>query len=482
MNKLVTAEQMREIERNTFDLGVAPIAVMETAASAVSGYILKRFGVCRVCAVCGRGNNGGDGFAAARQLSAAGCDVTVIAAFGEPKTDNARTNYEILKKMNVRFAGVIPENTDVIIDALFGIGISGGADAGIIDRINESRAFKIAVDAPSGANTDTGEVGGKAVRADVTITFGYKKTGLTQYPAKSFCGEVITVPMTFIDRRGGDTFEVTSPPQLPKTAQDAHKGSNGRLLIIAGSAGMTGAAYLACTAALRCGCGLVTLAIPENLNPIMEVKLTEAMTIPLKCRDRITYDAFSLLDLSKYDGAVIGPGLGTSGEVCEIIEHLASKNMPLVIDADGINSIKSNIDIINGKNNIILTPHPGEFARLLEKDIGEVQKNRTELARGFAKRHGVTLVLKGAGTVTAEPDGRCYINTTGNGGMAKGGSGDVLAGMAGAFAVKNVPHAAAAAVYYHGLAGDKALKRRCAESMLPTDITAAITEALRENE
>ncbi len=480
MNKLVTSEQMRTLEKNTFDFGLSSIAVMETAAAAVSGFILKKFGICSVTAVCGKGNNGGDGLACARQLFAAGCRVTVVLAMGEPQTPDARTNLEILKKTGVVFSDKIPQDTDVIVDAVFGIGINGGAVLDIIDEINSSGKFVVSADIPSGINSDTGAVSGKAVCADATITFGYKKIGLTQYPAKKYCGEIIVAPISLIGSIPFDTFELVCPPAICDMDEDSHKGSNGRLLVIAGSKGMTGAAYLACTAALRCGCGLVTLAVPENLNPIMEVKLTEAMTYPLDCCDRITYDAFEKIDLSPYDCIVIGPGLGESGEVCKIVQHLIKENIPLVIDADGINSIKTNIDILKDGKNIILTPHPGEFARLLGISIQEVQQNRISLARKFAKEYGVTLVLKGAGTVIAEKDGRCLINTTGNCGMATGGSGDVLAGMIGAFSARELENAATLGVYLHGLAGDIARKRLCAESMLPTDITDMITEALQK--
>ncbi len=480
MNKLVSSAQMRALEKNTFDLGLMPAVVMETAAASVSNYILQKFGKCTVTAVCGKGNNGGDRLAAARQLFAAGCSVTVVLAMGEVKTPEAKANLDILKKLPVKFSDVIAEDSDVIIDALLGIGINGGADAEIIDKINSAGKFVVSVDIPSGVCADTGAVLGKAVYADTTVTFGYKKTGLTQYPAKKYCGDIIVAPVSFIDSISFDTFETDCPPAICGMEADFHKGLNGKLLVIAGSKGMTGAATLACTAALRCGCGLVTLAIPENLNAIMEVKLTEAMTLPLDCCDSITYEAFSKIDISQYDCIVIGPGLGRSEEVNKIVKKLVCGNIPLVIDADGINSIKSNIDILKDGKDIILTPHPGEFAGMLGKSTTYVQQNRINLAREFATEYGVTLVLKGAGTVTAQSDGRCTVNTTGNCGMATGGSGDVLAGIIGAFAARKFENPAETGVYLHGLAGDMALEKYCAESMLPSDTVHMITKALQK--
>ncbi len=480
MNKLVTTRQMKLLEQNTFDMGVAPITVMETAAAAVSGYILQKFGKCRVAVICGKGNNGGDGLACARQLSAEGCGVTVILAFGEVKTPDAITNLNILKKTGISFSDTIPEDTEVIIDAVFGTGICGGAELPIFEEINKRDCFVVSVDVPSGVCPDTGSVQKGAVIADATVTFGYKKVGLTQFPAKKYCGEIIVAPIFLSDCIPFDTFEMDTCPDMPGLEVDSHKGTNGRLLVIAGSTGMTGAAYLSCISALRCGCGLVTLAIPENLNPIMEVKLTESMTLPLKCHDRITFEAFDKIDISGYDCILIGPGLGVGVDVFRIIEKLAFSGIPLIIDADGINSLKPNIDILKESSNIVLTPHPGEFARLTGIAISEVQQNRIALAREFAENYGVTLVLKGAGTVVAEKGGKCYINTTGNCGMATGGSGDVLAGIIGGLTARKVKNASLAGVYIHGLAGDIALENSCAESILPTDTVDMITKALQK--
>ncbi len=478
MNKLVNANQMRILEENTFDSGLLPITVMETAAMAVSNYILNNYGICSVAAVCGKGNNGGDGLAAARQLYAAGCNVTVVLPLGEPKTSDAITNFNIIKKLSIPITDEISENADVIVDAIFGIGLSGGTDLDIIDKINHCGKPVVAVDVPSGICSDTGYIHKKAVHADATVTFGYKKTGLTQYPAKGCCGKVTVAPISLIDSDIFDTFEMTSA-YFPPMAEDANKGTNGRLLVIAGSTGMTGAATLCCSAALRCGCGLVSLAVPENLNPIMEVKLTEAMTLPLPCKDKITFDAFRSINLSPYTAVVIGPGLGQSSEVAEIVPYLIEKNIPVVIDADGINSIKENIDILKAGKNVILTPHPGEFSRLVNLPIDMVQKNRIALAREFAEKYGVTLVLKGAGTVVALRSGICHINTTGNNGMATGGSGDVLAGIIGAFAARGLPDFVSTSVYLHGLAADLAKEKFVEEAMLPTDITDMLSKAMQ---
>lgn len=481
MKNLLTADGMRRYEQKIF-AATAPIDVMETAAQGICDFIKSRFEKsATVCFVCGKGNNGGDGIAAARLLFNEGYDTEIILPLGEPKTDNAKENLEKAKKLDIPVIfdgyGKI-DNCDAIVDAVFGIGFSGSANLECIRKINSCNAFKLAVDIPSGIDADTGKACGDAVKADATVTFGYAKPGLMQYPGKTFAGEIF---VSKISTETPDQFDAFVPDDryiknlFPPFADDANKGDFGRLLVVAGSVGMTGAAYLTCMGALRSGCGLVTLAIPKNLNDIMEIKLTEAMTLPLDCDDKITAKAFEplLADITRYDAVVIGPGLGKSDDVAEIIGKIVASGVPAVIDADGINSIGANINILqNAISDVVITPHPGEFARLTGKSIDEIQKNRLAETQAFAAKSGATVVLKGASTVVAKNGCKTVINPTGNRGMATGGSGDVLAGVIGALLAQGIKSAdaATAGVYIHGASGDIAAKKIGRISLIASDI------------
>ena len=306
--------------------------------------------------------------------------------------------------------------------------------------------------------------------------------GMRRYERKIFASK--------IGDETPDSFDAFVPDDgyiknlIPKKSDDSHKGDFGRLLVIAGSVGMTGAAYLSCMGALRSGCGLVTLAIPQNLNSVMEIKLTEAMTVPLDCCDKITYAAASkvLKDINRYNAVVIGPGLGASTDVSDIISDILKSGVPAVIDADGINSIAPNINILrDGVSPVLITPHPGEFSRITGKPISEIQKNRLTLAKEFASQYNTVIALKGASTVVATPGGESMINPTGNRGMATGGSGDVLSGIAGAFMAQGMTakDAACAAVYVHGAAGDIAALRQGKISLIASDICDSLPMAFK---
>jgi len=487
--KLVTAEQMREIEKHTFDLGLASIVVMENAAAATANFIAERFDTGNsVCVICGKGNNGGDGFAVARHLYNKGFAVNILKIFNEISTADARINYDIACRVGLTVTEdtSVLDSCDIIVDAILGIGIKGEVLLPVVDLINKSSAYVVAVDIPTGICSDRGIVCKNAVKADATITFGYKKTGLSLYPGAWYAGEV---KVCDISLKSDTEFKFFEPDAdyikllIPETAIDANKADMGRVFVIAGSPGMTGAAALVCGGALRCGAGLITLAVPKDLNNIMEVKLTEAMTLPLDCNGRITLEEIQKVmpKIKASNCVVIGPGLGKNSEVSAIIEALIKNNIPLIIDADGINALVSNIDILKGHSQpVILTPHPGEFARLCECDIKKVQENRLEMAKSFAMEYNVILVLKGAGTVIAAPDGTCYINPTGNPGMAVGGSGDVLAGVIGALLARGMSaeDSSVAGVYIHGLAGDIAKENSGEDGLIPSDIIDCIPNAI----
>lgn len=474
---------MRELENKAFALGISGEILMEEAAYAAAREITKDIPLTKtITVVCGKGNNGGDGLALARILHCTGYDVKICLVYGSVKTESAQHNLKLAKNFGIEFTKEI--NSDIVVDAIFGIGINGGSDEPYIDKINESGAYVISLDIPSGICADTGEIAGKAVKAKLTLTFGYKKCGLTQHPGKSFAGEIRILPIS-VPLRQFNTFEINSAENmLPKSNPDDNKGSRGKLLIIAGCVKYMGAAMMCTLAALRSGCGLVSLMLPKNLCGIVQSRISEAVMLPLECTDYINYDAFIQYEneINSADSIVIGPGLSASEEVSKILDYLSGKNKPVIIDADGINSFYGNINIIKKYKNAALTPHPGEFARLFGTDTASVQRSRIEYARNAALKTGTTVVLKGASTVTASPDGVCYVNTTGNPGMATGGSGDVLAGVSGAFAARmnNLTEAMYLSVYLHGLAGDIVCGKKGTEGMLPTDLIDILPYAIQK--
>ncbi len=487
MDRLVSAEKMRLFEEKVFSLGIDSFAVMEKAALRIFDEVKKRISPSsKVLVICGKGNNGGDGLAVARMLEMDGFDVKICLPFGEPSTADAIKNFEIVKKLGIDIVGDAEfDRFDVIVDALLGTGLSKNVKSDIPGKINSSGAFVISADIPSGISSDTGAVMENAVKADVTVALAFKKYGHSVYPGKEFCGEIVLADIGIPFSGECDTFETDTDfvrQILVPAKKDAHKGDMGRLCVVAGSKGMTGAATLSCEGALKSGAGLVTLFTPGNLNEIYEKKLTEAMTLPLDCEDSV--DADKLMEhkdrLTSADAVIIGPGLGRDCDGAKIIEFIFENKIPAVIDADGINALAANINILRGvKGDVVLTPHIGEFSRLTGLSTQEILSDRLALARKFAVEYGVTLLLKGAGTVVALPDGKAYINHTGNCGMATGGSGDVLAGITGAFLARGMgaPMSAVAAAYIHGLAGDIAKETLGETSMLPTDIINCLHSA-----
>lgn len=479
--KLVSIERMRrEDKAATTDYGIPPIVLMENAATETVRIMEEK--TClknkKILVVCGGGNNGGDGFAIARKLFCKGYDVSVFTTHSRSRvTDTSLINYDSCVKLNVPFVDDII-SADIIVDALLGIGIRGeiGVELlNIIRKINGMRATVFSVDVPSGICADTGKMSLVAVAATYTVAMGYGKPGLYTGKGKLFAGEVIVADICLPvnhDAKIELTDEAVIAPLAPLVFGDDHKGKNGTLVVAAGSKGMTGAAYLCCMGALRCSAGIVKLFIPENLNPIMEVKLTEAITCPVKSEDFFKEkDAQDILSCN-CDAIVIGPGIGRNEETVRFVHNvIKNAKVPVVIDADGIYAVSMNIDILQeAKTSVILTPHPGEFSRLCGLTVEEIENDRIGSAKQFAKKHDVTLLLKGPGTVIAEPDGKIFINPNGNEGMAKGGSGDVLAGIIGAFSCRKALKPAVIGAFVHGKAGDKAAEALSKTSMLPTDI------------
>ena len=472
----------------------------------------------RVAVFCGPGNNGGDGVAAARLLMEKGnC---YVRAFFVGDRSKMTPDERAMEDKLLAAGGCLEDFTldltdrpaaeaaytfaqqkiamwlstcDCVVDALFGIGltrpVTGPFEAAV--RLMNGRTV-VSCDIPSGVHADTGEVLGTAVQATKTVTFTCPKPGLYLGEGAACAGEVLTVDIGIPDEltfgRFDPRLELVSSPNasLPRRPLTAHKGDFGKIFLLAGAEGYTGAPVLAARAALRAGAGLVYLGVPRDIYPIIAVKCDEAMPFPLP----ENYNA--ILEKARgCDIALIGPGLGRSPEterlVLSLIENL---EIPVVLDADGINALAGHIDSLDKRSALtVLTPHEGEFARLA--GCGLPIRDRLSAARGFAREHGCVLVLKGRGTITAAPDGSAWINTTGSPGMAKGGSGDVLAGMIAALLGQkhlrrerrtgdNAVELAADAVFYHGLAGDACARKLGEYAMLPTDLIEALPEVLRQ--
>lgn len=511
--KVATAAEMRLIDKQAIsEYGVPGIVLMENAGLAAVKEIEQIVGDCRdkkIYIFAGKGNNGGDGFVAARHLCNRGAKVKVfLIALKTAIHGDAQTNLSILERMDIEIielirdrdwnkAGIAVQFADCLIDAILGTGIHGEISAEIaqaVDLINESAKPVISVDIPSGVHSDTGQICGKAVKAACTVTFGLPKPGLLLYPGADCAGRVIVadigIPIQLLMGPGMKQNQITMDHVrsiLPKRSSAAHKGTCGRVLVVAGSPGLTGAAFLTSTAALRAGAGLVTLGIAAGLHDIMEAKLTEVMTQPLPEITKGILGDTSLEDIllsaSANDVLAIGPGLGRSPDTMAAVRDIIQlAERPLVIDADALYALAGHTEILADASVLaIVTPHPGEMARLTGLSVNEIHENRIAAARQAAEQWGSIIVLKGAHSIVAFPDGEIFINLTGNAALATGGTGDVLTGIiAGLIAQGLSSHdAAVAGVYLHGLAGDIAAGGHEA-GMLAGDLLAAIPIAVQQ--
>ena len=512
MLPVFTAEAMRELDRRAVtELGIASGMLMENAGRAAAAAIVefaggRRARGRRVAIVCGKGGNGGDGFVVAGELARRGLKPLVLLAVpvGEIGGD-AGDKLTALRRRRVRPVVIEDDSAaaralgeaDLVVDALLGTG-SRGAPAGLvarlIERINASGRPVVALDIPSGLPADGEAPSGAAVRAALTITFAGLKRGLVMGPGVDLAGRVRVVPIGIPERevlRDVRTFVLEAADvagDFPTRAREAHKGTYGHLLIVAGSAGKTGAAALAARAALRSGAGLVTAATPASQQPILASLLLEAMTEPLPETEgrtiALTAAAVVTALAESRDALALGPGLGRDAETAEAVRRLTRDlRKPMAIDADGLTALAGHLDVLtHAVAPRCLTPHPGEMARLLGVTTGEVQRDRIKAASELATRHHVHVVLKGATSVLAAPDGRVVLNPTGNPGMASGGTGDVLTGVVGAFLARGMDPGIAlqSAVYLHGLAGDLAAARVGQESLVAGDVIDALPKAFAE--
>src|SRR6266571_5645523 len=450
---VLSAEEMRRLDRRAIDtLGIPGAALMENAGRGAVPHIIRllpRGGRgARVVVVCGKGGNGGDGFVVARHLKQRGARVAVwLAARPEEITGDAAGKLAALRRAGLRPVVIADEralaeslgDADVVVDALLGTGTQGaprGTTAAAITAINASQRSVVALDIPSGLPADGGPPPGPAVHADVTTTFAAFKRGLVTGPGLDWAGRVVVVDIGIPDaevRRGITTFLLEASDvatHVPRRPHHAHKGTYGRLLIVAGSVGKTGAAALAARAAMRSGAGLVTVATPASAQPVVASLILEAMSLPLPETDArtVALAAASRLveEAARCDAVALGPGLGLHADTLALVRDLTRVlDRPAVLDADALNSLAGHLEVLRAaRGPRVLTPHPGEMARLLGVKTDDVQRDRIGVARQFAAAHGVHLVLKGATSVVASPDGRVLLNPTGNPGMASGGAGD----------------------------------------------------------
>ncbi len=523
--KVVTAKEMQEIDTKTIrKFRVPGHELMERAGTAVAKKLKALVEPKKTIVLAGGGNNGGDGLVAARELFSARWNVKALIFSKEKRLSPdclAQLRRARQTGVPVEFRTGITERDlhgAVVVDALLGTGLNkdvGGVMAQVITFLNDSDSPVISVDLPSGISSDSGQVMGVAVKADYTVTFGLPKRGHYLYPGADHTGrlfiEDIGFPQDLLNsaRLKVELLEKDIlSPLVPERPKYSHKGDYGHVLIVAGSKGKTGAAFMAAKACLRTGAGLVTLGVPESLMNVFQGRVTEEMTLPLPDQGDGTLAAKATEIVLRFlaekaDVLCIGPGIGVSEETVKLMtEIVLSSRAPLVVDADGINSLHATGGkgpgarkiLEKAQSPVILTPHPGEMARLLSQVPGggrqrknerelrnEIERDRITSALSFSKDAGAGLILKGVPSIVAEPEGRAFINSTGNPGMATAGAGDVLSGMVSSFLAQGASplHASVLGVFMHGLAGDLAAHGTGMHSLIASDLIEAIPAAFR---
>jgi hydroxyethylthiazole kinase-like uncharacterized protein yjeF len=512
--RVLNTQQMREADRRTIDdIGIPSIVLMENAgrqAVAAMEAAFEGLASSRVGVLCGRGNNGGDGFVVARTLIQRGIETMVflLGSVSEVRGD-ARTNLEVLGRIGLTVVEITSaqewelhfseiSECDLLVDAILGTGFHGhltGLLETVVADVNDLAVPVVAIDLPTGLSADTHEIGGDAIVAAMTVTLAAPKIPLVLPPADKHAGDLVIadigIPLPLLDEVEGPYVELLTRERMRELvgvrAPESHKGDFGRVLIVAGSMGKTGAAHLAALGALRSGAGLVTVAAPRSCVPIIASMAAEYMTLPLDETPNGTVDFAALDRVLEFttDVIAVGPGLGTDPSTAAFVQGLVERaGVPLVLDADALNAFAGDPDRLVARDGVevVITPHPGEMARLLERDVEAVQKDRLNAARDFAAAHRLHVVLKGHRTIIAGPENRAFINLTGNAGMATGGTGDVLTGMIAAFFAQLLDPEAACkiAVYLHGTAGDRAEAEEGEVALIATDLTAHIGDAIGE--
>lgn len=521
--KILTAGEMREVDKATEErFGVPSSTLMENAGSAVARFVLREFpDQRRIAVLCGKGNNGGDGFVAARLLADAGRAVTVML-LGDPADlkGDAKAMHDKLPRpallvkdsaaLDRQPARSLLENSELLLDAVVGTGFQPplrGIAAALAERINRLEAPVVAVDLPSGWDADSRQASvDGAFRADAVVTFTAPK--LAHLFGNLTRRGIVVAPIgspeqAIVSETGLAWAGASAAATHVRRVADSNKGMYGHILLVAGARGTAGAACMASLAALRAGAGLVTAAVPASILPTVALTALELMTVPLLegelggiASANLDPDRLqslldqSLLDqslLEKIDVLAVGPGIGQHPETAKFVVELVKRTkQPLVLDADALNIAAKTPEILDGRERtMVITPHPGEMARLIGGSVKHVQADRQRIARDFAARHGITVVLKGWRTLIAHPGGAIAVNTTGNPGMAKGGSGDILTGIVAAMLAQyardgsaaSVAAAVEAAVYLHGLAADLAVLEQDERTLLATDTVSRLSDA-----
>jgi NAD(P)H-hydrate epimerase len=511
--RVLDTDQMREADRRTIeDIGIPSLVLMENAGRQAVAVIETVYGELldgQVSVLCGRGSNGGDGFVIARTLLQRGVSVSVflIGSIEDVRGD-ARANLEILGRLGQSVVEVANGEAwelhasqvtqcALVIDAIFGTGLRApltGLLETVVADVNGAAVPVVSIDLPSGLLGGSADVPGPCIDADLTVTLAAPKLPLVLPPGEDHAGDIVVadigIPESVIDSLEGPRVHLLTRSAMRDLVTprppDSHKGDFGTLLIVAGSMGKTGAAHLAAVGALRSGAGLVTLAVPSGCQPIVAAMAPEYMTEAIREEPEglDAGDVGRLLELGR-DVIAVGPGLGQSPSTGRFVRELLDRaTSPVVVDADGINAFADDPDGLRGREGraVVITPHPGELARLTGMSTDDIQANRIEFARNFAREHHLHVILKGHRTLVATPDGSVFINPTGNPGMATGGTGDVLTGMVAAWLAQLLDAEAACklAVYLHGLAGDLAERDEGEVAMTAGDLVGRLGQAVRE--
>lgn len=502
--KISSVSEMRDMDKNAIETyGIADEILMENAGLAAYSVLSNQTVIenKRFLVICGGGNNGGDGLVVARKLSSNGGIVKVVLLSDPRKYKGAaENNYQILSRLPVEMdsldsiASLQDElaKSDMVIDAIFGTGLARNVEGtyrDVIDLLNHSGVPVFSLDIPSGIHGDTGQIMGVAVRADVTITFGLPKIGNLLFPGYALCGRLFTSHISFpMSMYTADSLRIAinDPPNLPDRDPAGHKGSFGETLFIAGAAAYYGAPFFAAMAFLKAGGGYARLAAPETMTPFLANKGSEIVFVPQKETSAggislENKDALVALS-NQMDMVVAGPGMSTHCETARLSKELCGAvEVPLLLDGDGITALREDVDIIRErKAPTVLTPHPGEMSRITGKSIPEIEENRIPLLRKTAEKWNAIIVLKGAHTLIGYPDGRVFINMSGNSGMGTAGSGDVLTGTIAAMHGLGLPleDAVRKGVFIHGLAGDLAANEMGVDGITASDLLTRLPSAV----
>jgi NAD(P)H-hydrate epimerase len=512
--RVLNTQQMREADRRTIEeIGIPSLVLMENAGRQTVAAMEAAFEdlvSSHVAVLCGRGNNGGDGFVVARTLVQRGVETSVFLLGAVPDVrGDARANLEVLGRIGLTVVEITDAQEwelhsseltrcDVIVDAIVGTGFrppASGLIETVIADVNALGVPVVAIDLPSGLSSDSHVVEGSAIEASMTVTLAAPKIPLVFPPADAHAGDLVIadigIPHPIIDELEGPYLELLTRERMrelvPARAADSHKGDFGRVLVVAGSIGRTGAAHLAAIGALRSGAGLVTIATPRSCVPIVAAMAPEYMTEPLDetVSGTIDFGAVDRVLELNADVIAVGPGLGQVPGTAAFVHALLERaGVPLVLDADALNAFAGEPERLTSRDgvDVIITPHPGEMARLLNIPTEAVQSDRLRHAREFATARRVHVVLKGHRTIIAGPDGRAFVNLTGNAGMATGGTGDLLTGMIAAWFAQLLDAEAAStlAVYLHGTAGDLAEAAEGEVALSATDVAARLGDAVLE--